>query len=209
MVVSKSGCSMENILKYYLPIFLVAYLLIAFIMPSVRVYKQTGINPVTFGKSDNAHDYVGGVMKLLTGLLVLAVLLFSLSSEAYNYLNPFEYVEHDWLTYAGLFLIHAALIWIVIAESNMKQSWRIGIDEKNKTALVTKGLFSISRNPIFLGMIISTAGIFLILPNAITFFVAVTSYIVIQIQIRLEEEHLAKQHGTVYTAYKDRVKRLI
>lgn len=200
---------MNEVLKYYLPLFLIAYLLITFVLPSVRVYKQTGINPVTFGKSDNAHGYIGTVMKVLTGLLVVAVLLFSFSSKAYSYLNPFEYLQKDWLNYIGLFLVHAALIGIVVAQSHMKQSWRIGIDEKNKTSLITKGLFTISRNPIFLGMIISTAGLFLILPNTLTFFVAAASYIVIQIQIRLEEEHLVKQHGTAYEAYKQKVKRLI
>lgn len=200
---------MNDFLKYYLPVFLIAYLLVTFVLPSIRVYKQTGINPVTFGKSDNAHDYIGTVMKVLTGLLFVAVLLFSFSTDAYNYLNPFEYLQKEWLLYTGLFLVHAAMIWIVIAQSHMKQSWRIGIDAKNKTALVTNGLFSISRNPVFLGMIISTAGIFLILPNAITFFVAVTSYIIIQIQIKLEEEHLQKMHGTIYSDYKQKVKRLI
>lgn len=143
---------MKEVLKYYLPVFLIAYLLITFVLPSVRVYKQTGINPVTFGKSDNAHDYIGTVMKVLTGLLVAAVLLFSFSIQAYSYLNPFEYLQKEWLAYTGLFLVHAALVWIVIAQSHMKQSWRIGIDEKNKTSLITNGLFSISRNPIFLGM---------------------------------------------------------
>ncbi len=204
MAVSKSGCSMDGFLKYYLPLFLLAYLFITFVLPSISVYKQTGINPVTFGKSDNAHDYIGTVMKVLTGLLIVAVLLFSFGTEAYSYLNPFEYLQKEWLTYTGLFLIHVALIWIVIAQSHMKQSWRIGIDAKNKTALVTNCLFSISRNPVFLGMIVSTAGIFLILPNAITFFITVTSYIIIQIQIRLEEEHLHKLHGTQYNIYKQK-----
>lgn len=209
MVELKSGCSMNQLLKFYLPVFMIAYLLIIFILPNVRVYKQTGINPVTFGKRDNAHDYIGTVMKVLTGLIVAAVLLFSFSIEAYSYVNPFEYLQKDWLGYTGFFLVHTAFVWIVIAQLHMKQSWRIGIDEKHETTLVTKGLFSISRNPVFLGMIISTAGIFLILPNAITFFVAVTSYIIIQIQIRLEEDHLQKMHGTLYSQYKQKVKRLI
>lgn len=200
---------MNDVIKYYLPVFLIAYLLITFVLPSIRVYRQTSTNPVTFGKSDNAHDYIGTVMKVLTGLLIVAVLLFSCSTEAYSYLNPFEYLRKEWLTYTGLFLVHAALLWIMIAQSHMKQSWRIGIDTKNKTALVTNGLFSISRNPIFLGMTISTAGIFLILPNAITFFVTVTSYIIIQIQVRLEEEHLQKMHGNIYSEYKQKVKRFI
>jgi len=200
---------MLQYLNYYLPIFLLVYLIITFLLPSVRVYKKTGINPITFGKDDNAHDYIGAIMKVLTGLLVVAVLIFSLSANAYNYLNPIGYLHPDWIKYTGLFLIHASLIWIIVAQYHMKQSWRIGIDEKNKTELITTGFFSLSRNPIFLGMILSLLGIFLIIPNSLTFFIAATSYIIIQIQIRLEEEHLLKQHGSVYTKYKRTVRRLI
>ncbi len=99
---------------------------------------------------------------------------------------------------AGATVIISPLNKTVIAE-----------DEKNKTDLITNGLFGFSRNPIFLGMILSTIGIFLIMPDTITFFIAATSYIVIQIQIRLEEEHLVKQHGTIYSEYKRTVRRLI
>ncbi len=200
---------MLQYLKYYLPLFLLVYLLITFILPGVRAYKKTGINPVTFGKSDNAHDYIGTIMKVLTGLLVAAVLLFSFSDTVYQYLTPVSYLQKDWIQYTGLFIIHASPIWIVIAQYHMKQSWRIGIDEKNKTDLITNGLFGFSRNPIFLGMILSTVCIFLIIPDTISFFVATTSYIVIQIQIPLEEEHLLKQHGTIYTEYKRTVRRLL
>ena len=91
----------------------------------------------------------------------------------------------------------------------MSKSWRIGIDEKHKTELITKGIFSISRNPIFLGMILTVFGLFLIIPNAITFFLALATYFIIQIQIRLEEEFLEKQHGEIYKNYKKTVKRLI
>lgn len=200
---------MENFLKYFMPLFLLAYLFIIFVLPSVRVYRQTGINPVTFAKKDNAHDYIGVVMKVLTGLLVVSIFLFSLSTKAYSFLNLFEYLAVDMLRYIGLFIIHAALVWIVVAQYNMKQSWRIGIDDKNKTALITNGLYSISRNPVFFGMIWSTVGIFFILPNAFTFLVAVTSYIIIHIQVRLEEEHLLKQHGSFYINYKNKVRRMI
>ena len=200
---------MHSFLQYYLPLFLLIYLVVTFILPSIRVYRKTGINPVTFGKSDNAHDYIGAVMKFLTGWLVAAVLLFSIGDAAYQYLAPIAYLQKDWVKYTGLFLIHASLVWIVIAQGHMKQSWRIGVDEKNKTELITTGFFSVSRNPIFLGMIVSTAGIFLVIPNVVTFFTMTTTYIVIQIQIRLEEEHLFKQHATSYSKYKKKVRRLL
>ena len=205
----KRNFVMSNLLKYYLPLFLLVYLATSFVLPSLRVYKKTGINPVTFGNADNVHDYIGLVMKVLTGLLVAAVLLFSLNQKAYSYLNPFEYLQKDWIVYTGLLIVHASLAWIIVAQHHMQQSWRIGIDDKHPTVLITNGLFGVSRNPIFLGMITSTAGIFMIMPDAVTLLVAVTSYIVIQIQIRLEEEYLQHTHGSAYLLYKEKVKRHI
>ena len=197
------------LLKMYLPIFLLLYLMVAFVLPSWRVYKSTGINPVTFKNTGNAHDYIGAVMKVLIGLLVVAVLFFSFSPYLYQYLVPIRYFESQLVKAIGLVLIHLSLIWLMIAQYQMNQSWRIGIDEVNKTELVTHGLFSRSRNPIFLGMIGSVAGLFLILPNALLFAVAVTTYIVIQVQIRLEEQFLMNMHGAAYQRYKQKVRRMI
>ena len=196
-------------LKIYLPIYIILYMLVAFVIPTYRTYKQTGINPITFGKNDNAHDYIGFIMKVLIVLLFVAVLTYSMSEKMYSYLVPISYLQTQTLTIIGLALIHIALVWISIAQFQMSNSWRIGIDEENKTKLVTDGVFSISRNPIFLGMIISVLGLFLILPNTLTFFLTITTYIVIQIQIRLEEEFLQKQHAQDYVNYKLKTKRLL
>ena len=196
-------------LKFYLPVYLVLYMMVAFVLPSYRTYKQTGINPVTFSKTDNAHDYIGFVMKVLIALLFVAVFIYSFSDKIYQYLVPISYLMKDVFLIIGLILIHFSLLWISVAQYQMSNSWRIGIDENNKTELITKGLFSYSRNPIFLGMIISVAGIFFILPNALTFFLILSTYIVIQIQIRLEEEFLEKQHGQEYLSYKQTTKRLL
>ena len=91
----------------------------------------------------------------------------------------------------------------------MKNSWRIGIDTETKTELITTGLFRHSRNPIFFGMIISLVGLFLTTPNALTGLFLILGYVLIQIQIRLEEEFLTGQHGKKYTDYKQNVRRLI
>lgn len=196
-------------LNFYLPLYLVLYMMVAFVLPSYRAYKQTGINPITFGKTGNAHDYIGFVMKVLIALLFIAVFIYSFSDKAYQYLVPISYLMKEVFMIVGLILIHLSLLWISVAQYQMSNSWRIGIDENNKTELITKGLFSYSRNPIFLGMIISVTGIFFILPNAITFFLMLSTYIVIQIQIRLEEKFLEKQHGQEYLSYKQTTKRLL
>ena len=196
-------------LKIYLPIYLLLYLLVAFVIPTYRTYKKTGINPVTFGKSENAHDYIGFVMKILIALLFFSVLMFSIFQKFYLYLCPIHFLQNSIVQLIGLVLIHFSLIWISVAQFQMSNSWRIGIDENNRTELVTTGIFSISRNPIFLGMILSVLGLFLITPNAIMFCLTFTTYIIIQIQIRLEEEFLERQHTKNYINYKQKTRRLI
>lgn len=200
---------MHNFLKTYLLIYLLIYLAAAFVIPSYRTWRQTGINPVTFGKEDTAHNYIGYVMKLLIALLFVMTLIYSLSSKLYEYLVPVWYMDNCVILIIGLVIIHTALIWILIAQYQMNNSWRIGIDEANKTPLVTRGVFSFSRNPIFLGMILTVLGFFLILPNALSFFLTLTSYFVIQVQIRLEEEFLERQHGQTYRDYRSKTRRLI
>jgi protein-S-isoprenylcysteine O-methyltransferase Ste14 len=91
----------------------------------------------------------------------------------------------------------------------MRDSWRIGIDEVNKSKLITSGLFKISRNPIFLGVMIANFGLFLVLPNAFTLLIISLSTISINTQIRLEETFLLKEFGDQYSKYKNRVNRWI
>ena len=80
---------------------------------------------------------------------------------------------------------------------------------KTKTELITTRLFARSRNPIFLGIIGSLLGLFLITPNALTTLFLISGYILIQIQIKLEEEFLMSQHGQKYMDYKQKVRQLL
>jgi protein-S-isoprenylcysteine O-methyltransferase Ste14 len=190
---------MQSILRIYLPLYLLLYIAVAFALPTYRTWKSTGINPITFGQKDNAHNYIGKVMKVLIALLFATALLFAFGFE--QWLSPILFLRKEAVQLAGLILIHFSLIWISIAQYQMSTSWRIGIDEVNKTELITNGLFRLSRNPIFLGMIISLLGLFLIIPNSMTLLCFVTTYFIIHIQIRLEEEFLSIQHGDVYQNY--------
>ncbi|WP_157447950.1 methyltransferase family protein, partial [Chryseobacterium sp. MOF25P] len=111
--------------------------------------------------------------------------------------------------YIGIALLILSLIWILIAQFQMKNSWRIGIDEDLKTELITTGLFNYSRNPIFLGILVSLIGLFFTLPTLISLSFLMITYILIQTQIRLEEEFLLHQHDEIYLQYKAKVRRFL
>jgi len=84
---------------------------------------------------------------------------------------------------------------ICYSQTQMSNSWRVGIDHSARMELKTNGLFSVSRNPVFLGMLVTLVGIFLILQNAITLLVAVISILIFQVQVRLEEIYIQNTHG--------------
>jgi len=104
-------------------------------------------------------------------------------------------------------LVHLAFLIIFFAQRNMANEWRIGIDNENKVNLITNGMFGISRNPIFLGVITVFIGLFLIIPNVVTAIFLVSGVLVIQVQVRLEEEFLLSTLGDEYKDYMNKVNR--
>ena len=95
------------------------------------------------------------------------------------------------------------------AQIQMGDSWRIGIDEESKSTLVQHGLFGVSRNPIFLGMLIMLVGLLLLLPTAATLTVTVLGFVLIHVQVRLEEAFLTEKYGEDYRKYQMSVRRWI
>lgn len=200
---------MEELLRIILPVYLVVYFAVAFVWRSVVVYKTTGINPYVLGGSDNAYDYIGVVFRLTFLAVVGVIILFSAFAGFYDYAAPVRWLERDLIRWAGLVLLVGSLVWTAVAQFQMGASWRIGIDKKNRTELVEKGLFTVSRNPIFLGMRLALAGFFLTIPNAVTLLTMVLGDVLMQIQVRLEEEHLRNLHGEKYAEFCKKVRRWI
>jgi len=195
--------------KLYLFVFLLIYFFFVFFLRSYLLWKRTGVNPLTFSKSDDAHGYNGKIFTFISLLEFVVVAIYAFKNEWYQYLLPFWYLENSYLQYIGWGLLLFSLILVWIAQSQMANSWRIGIDEKNKTELVMNGLYSISRNPIFLGVLIANFGLFLIIPNAFTLLIVVLSTVSINTQIRLEEAFLKSVHGQEYENYLKKVRRWI
>ncbi|MEZ5427585.1 MAG: isoprenylcysteine carboxylmethyltransferase family protein [Pyrinomonadaceae bacterium] len=200
---------MNEVLRIILPVYLLAFFGIAFIWRSFLVWKRTGINPYVVGKTDSPIDFIESVYRIPVFLLIAQVSVFAGFPNFYPYAAPIFWLDHQAVKMGGLILLFASLVWIAVAQMQMGRSWRIGIDTENKTDLVEKGLFAVSRNPIFFGMRLALLGFFLTLPNAFSLLALVLGDILMQIQVRLEEEFLSKMHGEKYLEYKKRVRRWI
>ncbi|MBC8130909.1 MAG: isoprenylcysteine carboxylmethyltransferase family protein [Rhizobiaceae bacterium] len=111
------------------------------------------------------------------------------------------------LVAAGLVLAMGGLVLTVVARSDMGRRWRVGVPEKDPEALVTTGLFALSRNPVFVGMLTLAAGLVMALPSALMIVSALGFWLACEMQVRDEERFLEGAFGPSYADYKQRVRR--
>lgn len=91
----------------------------------------------------------------------------------------------------------------------MKDSWRAGIPESDKTELVTNGIYALSRNPAFLGFDFMYFGVLLMYCNPLTGFFTLFAVIMLHLQILQEEKYMAASFGKPYLEYKRTVFRYL
>lgn len=91
----------------------------------------------------------------------------------------------------------------------MKDSWRAGIPDTDKTELVTIGIYRFSRNPAFLGFDFMYIGVLLLYFNPLTAAFTLFSVVMLHLQILQEERYLTAAFGEDYTDYKRHVFRYL
>lgn len=193
-----------------LPLYLATFFIVAFLWRSYLVYRRTGVNPyVVRGDLARPIDLVGVLYRVPAALLVFVTLAFAFSPRIYEFTTPIVWLENSVIQIIGLVLMTAGIVWTALAQFHMGNAWRIGIDAENKTELIERGLYSISRNPIFVGNRVTLLGFFLAMPNAATLVATVLADVLIQVQVRLEEEFLTDVHGDKYREFCQRVRRWI
>lgn len=89
----------------------------------------------------------------------------------------------------------------------MKDSWRAGIPDKDKTELVTTGIYRFSRNPAFLGFDLMYVGVLLLYGNLLTLSFSAFAIVMLHLQILQEERYLVNTFGAPYQEYCRHVSR--
>jgi len=171
------------------------------------LYKRTGINPIKSRKKTGIEGYVENVLKFCFILIVVVILNFVFIENNYSLLIPITYLETSLIAYTGMALSMIGLVFGFVSQLQMGDSWRLGLNENETTQLIDHGIYKFSRNPIYLGYLISNIGFFMLMPNAISLSILALSYVSIAIKIRLEENHLIKKNGLEYERYLKRVRR--
>ena len=110
----------------------------------------------------------------------------------------------------GLILCGIGATLTMVSQYQMGESWRIGVDETEETELVTRGMFSYSRNPIYCGMLVVGLGFLVLVPHTFMAMCFILAFVGIDQQVRkIEEPHLERVFGEEYEEYTRRTNRYI
>lgn len=176
-------------------------------------YLKYRINPFVLGKGKKGFDallenlfFIGFLIWTYEIIAVIFNINFHIFPIEIAYTKIFDNII---LKYFALVLILIGYLIFIFSLIAFGKSWRVGIDSKNPGRLVTKGVFSITRNPIFICFDLYLIGIALINPNLFFIIFSIIAIVGIHYQILHEEKFLQKHYGNGYSEYKKRVRRYI
>jgi protein-S-isoprenylcysteine O-methyltransferase Ste14 len=152
-------------------------------------------------KQTLAHPHVKIQPPLLA--LIHVALAFLLT-----WLIPLPLVVPPVFQIAGFFLVILGLMLGVGALIAFRRAGMTLNPGGRVTHLVTSGIYSFTRNPVYLGFLLIVIGISL--DSGSYWGILLAPFLIIlfnQLVIRPEEEHLASRFGEQFTSYKEKVRR--
>jgi protein-S-isoprenylcysteine O-methyltransferase Ste14 len=202
---------MSNFFSYFQFAALVLFLLL-FSGKALYLRFSKGINTATVvaGKRgiQRAMEF-----SFIIGLIVWIneVLLYSIhiGFRIFPELLDMQFVNSTQAKLIGVMLIAFGFVIYILALIALGDSWRMGIDNKAPGKLVTAGIFSVSRNPIYVFIDLYFTGTFLINGTLIFLIFAILTIAALHFQILQEERFLAKTYGQAYGDYCARTGRYI
>jgi protein-S-isoprenylcysteine O-methyltransferase Ste14 len=174
------------------------YLLIAFVVRTWLQLRRTGDSGWRgISGRPGTPEWWAGILfaiALVAGVLGPVTALLGL--------NPLDAITATAVQATGTVLAGAGVLATFLTQVAMGANWRIGVDETERTDLVTTGPFALVRNPIFTAMAFTGLGLALMVPNVVALTGFVLLLVALHLQVRVvEEPHLRRAHGHAYVRY--------
>ena len=163
--------------------------------------KRRGIQTIQIGRGKDAQTHT---VETLMGIATVGIIPAQLLSIAFGWSHL---PANARLT--GFCVGMLGDLIFLISVLCMKDSWRAGIPEEDRTELVTEGIYSFSRNPAFLGFDLQYIGLLLMFCNLLTGMFSVFAITMLHLQILQEERYLTAAFGPEYLQYRRHVLRYL
>jgi hypothetical protein len=183
------------------------FLVLAFGLRTVIQFRRTGDSGFrgVSGRPGSAEWFAG---RLFIVALVIGVLAPVLALT--GTVEPIAALDETAVHITGIVVFLIGLGLTLASQFQMGESWRVGVEESERTDLVESGLFGLVRNPIFSAMLLVTIGLVAIVPSVVAFVGLVALLVALELQVRIvEEPYLLRTQGEPYAAYARRVGRFV
>lgn len=191
----------ENNLPFKLMAIFILAVFYAIYFGKMIIQKKKGITTHQIGKRKEKKLHT---VETLMSVATFSVVIIQLLSIFFDW-----NIMPSGARFTGFCIAGIGDIFFLISVIYMKDSWRVGIPEKDKTTLVTDGIYKFSRNPAFVGFDFMYIGILLMFFNIGTLLFSLFSIVMLHLQILQEEKYMAKTFGEEYLEYKKKVFRYI
>lgn len=187
------------ILKKILAICIIIIFYFAYFTKMIMQKKQ-GIKTDQMGKGLKPKKTL--IIELFLKITTYSIVLVEVLSifTFHKNLNIIQYV-------IGLIIAILGVLTFIVAMIAMKDSWRAGIQSEEKTTLIKKGIYKISRNPAFLGFDLMYIGLLIMFFNIVHLIFVVVAITLLHLQILEEEKFLINTFSDEYIDYKKKVNR--
>lgn len=183
-----------------------AWALVAFGLRAVVQLRRTGDSGFRrFRGAIGSAEWWAGILFLLAIVVGVVAPVADLLG-----LHPIAGLDGPLVYTAGAVVAVVGIVATLVAQLAMGDSWRVGVDPDERTALVTTGPFDLVRNPIFTAMAVTALGLMLLVGNWLAVTGLVTLVAALELQVRVvEEPYLLARHGDAYRHYATRVGRFL
>ena len=165
----------------------VAFLLVAFGARTWLQRHRTGDHGWRLGRSASGAEAAARLLMFGAALLLITALVVVRPAS----LQPWSA--------CGIVIAGFAIVLVAVAQVQMGESWRIGVDPHERTELIRDGTYAHVRNPIYTGMVVFAIGQALILPSVWSLGAVAAMAIGVEIQARvIEEPYLRQVHGSQF-----------
>lgn len=163
--------------------------------------KKQGIKTTQFGGKKEKHLKIIETCLQLTSITIVLFQIIAINSD--STILPMT------IRIIGIILGLSGDLIFLAAIITMKNSWRAGIPEHDKTELIKNGVYKYSRNPAFLGFDLMYTGILFMYFSIPLLLITILMIILLHLQIIQEERYLEKIFGDDYTDYKKHAYRYL
>ena len=151
---------LEEYIPYRIPALIVLAVFYGIYLFKQWRQKRRGIRTIQIGRRKDTQIHT---VETLMGIATVGIIPAQLLSIAFGWSHLPANAR-----FTGFCIGMVGDLIFLISVLCMKDSWRAGIPVKDKTELVTDGIYAYSRNPAFLGFDLQYIGMLLMFCNLLT-----------------------------------------